>query len=87
MQKYSSKFTLLNKVLSGSQCFMIGDDVRDDIDGAQKAGIKGILVKTGKYHAGDESKIDPRPWKVADNLAHAVQMISDYLKSPENVLR
>ncbi|CAN7983538.1 unnamed protein product, partial [Ixodes hexagonus] len=27
---------------------MIGDDVRDDIDGAQKVGIRGILVQTGK---------------------------------------
>jgi len=60
---------------------MIGDDVRDDIDGSQKAGLKGILVKTGKYRPGDESKINPRPWMVADNLAHAVQIIENYLNN------
>lgn len=34
---------------------MIGDDVKDDVLGAQKAGLTGILVKTGKYREGDEN--------------------------------
>ncbi|KAJ3343863.1 hypothetical protein HDU93_005146 [Gonapodya sp. JEL0774] len=34
---------------------MIGDDVRDDILGAGKLGITGLLVRTGKYRAGDEN--------------------------------
>ncbi|KAK2720710.1 hypothetical protein QYM36_004560 [Artemia franciscana] len=33
---------------------MIGDDVRDDVEGAVKAGLFAILVKTGKYRTGDE---------------------------------
>ena len=28
---------------------MIGDDIINDVGGAQSAGIKGVLVKTGKY--------------------------------------
>lgn len=28
---------------------MIGDDIESDVGGAQRAGISGILVKTGKY--------------------------------------
>jgi HAD superfamily hydrolase (TIGR01458 family) len=28
---------------------MVGDDIRSDIDGAQRAGMAGILVRTGKY--------------------------------------
>jgi hypothetical protein len=36
------------------QVLMIGDDVRVDVGGAQRAGLKGALVKTGKYRAGDE---------------------------------
>lgn len=32
---------------------MIGDDIVGDIQGAQKAGIKSILVKTGKYREQD----------------------------------
>jgi HAD superfamily hydrolase (TIGR01458 family) len=29
---------------------MVGDDVESDIDGALRAGLAGILVRTGKYH-------------------------------------
>jgi HAD superfamily hydrolase (TIGR01458 family) len=32
---------------------MIGDDIKGDIDGAQQAGIKGVLVKTGKFNNMD----------------------------------
>jgi HAD superfamily hydrolase (TIGR01458 family) len=33
--------------------YMIGDDIRGDIEGAQKAGIHTILVKTGKFQTSD----------------------------------
>lgn len=32
---------------------MIGDDIQSDVLGAQKAGIKGILVRTGKFSPED----------------------------------
>lgn len=35
---------------------MFGDDVRDDVLGAQNAGFQGCLVKTGKYRESDEAK-------------------------------
>ncbi|CAN7980497.1 unnamed protein product [Ixodes pacificus] len=54
---------------------MIGDDVRDDIDGAQKVGIRGILVETGKYLPEDEHKISPKPWAVAPSFVEAVNVI------------
>jgi ribonucleotide monophosphatase NagD (HAD superfamily) len=28
---------------------MIGDDIFTDIDGAQAAGMRGVLVRTGKF--------------------------------------
>lgn len=31
---------------------MIGDDVRDDVLGAVDAGLRGVLVRTGKYLSG-----------------------------------
>lgn len=58
--------------------FMIGDDVKDDIDGAQKAGMLGILVKTGKYRQNDESTINPAPYRTVDSLADAVEIIIEY---------
>jgi phospholysine phosphohistidine inorganic pyrophosphate phosphatase len=39
---------------------MIGDDIRVDVGGAQRAGLKGALVKTGKYRPGDlEGPVKP----------------------------
>jgi HAD superfamily hydrolase (TIGR01458 family) len=35
------------------EVWMIGDDIRVDVGGAQQAGLKGVQVKTGKYRAGD----------------------------------
>lgn len=61
------------------ECVMIGDDVRDDIDGAQKTGMLGILVKTGKYRIGDEDKINPKPFKVVDDFQQAVEVIENEL--------
>ncbi|XP_075549594.1 haloacid dehalogenase-like hydrolase domain-containing protein 2 [Dermacentor variabilis] len=54
---------------------MIGDDVRDDIDGAQQVGIRGILVQTGKYMVGDELKIENRPWALVPSFVDAVDII------------
>ncbi|MCK5127710.1 MAG: TIGR01458 family HAD-type hydrolase [candidate division Zixibacteria bacterium] len=40
---------------------MVGDDINSDIGGAQNAGLRGILVKTGKYRESlvAESEITP----------------------------
>ena len=35
---------------------MVGDDIVNDILGAQAAGLTGILVRTGKYREGDEDQ-------------------------------
>lgn len=36
-----------------SECVMIGDDIEGDIKGAQDAGLKAALVKTGKFMPKD----------------------------------
>jgi HAD superfamily hydrolase (TIGR01458 family) len=47
--------------LKPSEAIMIGDDIDSDIGGAQAAGIKGVLVKTGKFRQSyfDASSIKP----------------------------
>lgn len=46
--------------VDASECVMIGDDIYSDIKGAQDAGLKGFLVKTGKFRESDlESGIMP----------------------------
>jgi HAD superfamily hydrolase (TIGR01458 family) len=52
---------------------MIGDDVRVDVGGAKKAGLKGALVKTGKYRAGDEN-VGP-PDYVIESIADLVGLL------------
>jgi HAD superfamily hydrolase (TIGR01458 family) len=32
---------------------MVGDDLRTDVEGAQRAGLAGVLVRTGKFAASD----------------------------------
>lgn len=35
--------------LDPAQCLMVGDDIDSDVAGAQAAGIRALLVQTGKY--------------------------------------
>ncbi len=56
---------------------MIGDDAESDMGGAIASGIRGILVQTGKYHAGDESRLAEPPAHVAAGLDEAVTWILD----------
>lgn len=47
---------------------MIGDDIRGDIDGAQQAGLSGLLVRSGKFRPTDlEQGITP--YAVLDSIA------------------
>jgi ribonucleotide monophosphatase NagD (HAD superfamily) len=36
---------------------MVGEDVDNDVLGAGAAGLKACLVRTGKFHPGDELKL------------------------------
>ncbi len=47
--------------LQPAQVAMIGDDIDADVGGGQQAGMRGILVKTGKYRKAycDGSRIKP----------------------------
>lgn len=56
------------------QAVMVGDDVEADVNGALAAGMRGILVRTGKYRAGDEQRMDAGGTVVAD-VAAAVERI------------
>ncbi len=46
--------------LEGTEILMIGDDIDVDVGGAQAAGLKGGLVKTGKFRPTDvEGAVQP----------------------------
>lgn len=39
--------------LAADQVVMVGDDIRSDVEGAQRAGLTGVLVRTGKFTPAD----------------------------------
>jgi ribonucleotide monophosphatase NagD (HAD superfamily) len=51
-----------------SEAVMVGDDLEADVLGAQRAGITGVLVRTGKFSDKDEEG-DDRPQHVVDSIA------------------
>ncbi|HMB76767.1 MAG TPA: TIGR01458 family HAD-type hydrolase [Kiloniellaceae bacterium] len=61
-----------------SEVVMVGDDAESDVAGALAAGIgEALLVKTGKYRDGDESRHRPAPTAVVADIADAVALILD----------
>lgn len=54
--------------LPASNTVMIGDDIRADIDAAQQCGIKGLLVRTGKFRSQD-LKQDITPHAILNSVA------------------
>jgi HAD superfamily hydrolase (TIGR01458 family) len=59
------------------QAILIGDDLSDDIGGAQAVGIPGILVRTGKFRAGDDTHPQIRPANVVADFPAAVNYLLD----------
>ncbi|HYF45619.1 MAG TPA: HAD hydrolase-like protein, partial [Acidimicrobiales bacterium] len=48
---------------------MVGDDVENDVLGAQACGLHGILVRTGKYRPEAVEAADGEPEVVVDSFA------------------
>jgi phospholysine phosphohistidine inorganic pyrophosphate phosphatase len=53
----------------GSPVAMIGDDLWSDVEGAQRAGLEGWLVRTGKFREGVLEESGIRPDRVLDSIA------------------
>lgn len=52
-----------------SEAAIIGDDLESDVRGGQAAGMKGILVRTGKFRGEDLERTGVRPDATFDSLA------------------
>ncbi|XP_029978550.1 phospholysine phosphohistidine inorganic pyrophosphate phosphatase [Sphaeramia orbicularis] len=69
-----------NSVLSDmgiqpQEALMIGDDLVNDVGGAQRCGMKGVQVRTGKYRPSDEKHPTVTADGTVDDLARAVDTI------------
>jgi len=54
---------------------MVGDDIVNDIHGAQVLGIRGALVKTGKFLPGDFEKVPEPPDFVLETVGELPGLI------------
>jgi HAD superfamily hydrolase (TIGR01458 family) len=54
---------------SARQSIMVGDDIENDIGGAQQAGLRGILVCTGKHQADSPLLKQVQPDAILPSLA------------------
>jgi phospholysine phosphohistidine inorganic pyrophosphate phosphatase len=54
--------------LEADQVVMVGDDIRSDVEGAQRAGLAGVLVRTGKFSPSDLSG-EVSPDALLDSIA------------------
>jgi len=62
------------------QLVMVGDDIHADVLGAQRAGMAGVLVRTGKFRPSDLAGIEEEPDHVLDDIGQ----LPDLLRSRDS---
>ena len=62
--------------LDPSEVLMFGDDLYNDIYGAQRLKVNGILVKTGKYHHKMLEMNDVKPYGSIDSIGNLAKILS-----------
>ncbi|XP_041066306.1 phospholysine phosphohistidine inorganic pyrophosphate phosphatase isoform X1 [Carcharodon carcharias] len=65
--------------LEPDRVIMIGDDIVNDVGGAQQCGMKAVQVRTGKYRPCDEQHPTVKADGYVDNLAQAVRILLEHL--------
>ncbi len=54
---------------------MVGDDIDSDVGGAQQMGIRGCLVRTGKYRAAYAEQSTVQPNYILDSVAELTEFV------------
>ena len=52
-----------------SEIVMVGDDAEFDVSASVALGMRGVLVRTGKYREGDEARVTPAPSALLRSVA------------------
>lgn len=68
------QLALENLGLPPEKVVMVGDDIEMDIAGAQKVGMKTVLVRTGKYREGLVAQSDVTPDVIIDSVVDLVSL-------------
>ncbi|MBE8401637.1 TIGR01458 family HAD-type hydrolase [Leptospira borgpetersenii] len=61
-----------------SETIMIGDDLDSDVGGAQVCGIRGVLVKTGKYRNEILQNSNVRPDAIWENISSLIPFFQKF---------
>ncbi|AXR62622.1 TIGR01458 family HAD-type hydrolase [Leptospira mayottensis] len=61
-----------------SETIMIGDDLDSDVGGAQACGMRGVLVKTGKYRDGILQNSNVRPDAIWENISSLIPFLQKF---------
>jgi HAD superfamily hydrolase (TIGR01458 family) len=69
------RLALNDMELQPGEVAMIGDDIRTDIGGAMNIGIRGILVRTGKFREENLQDKDVVPDQVIDSIRDLPSLI------------
>ncbi|MBN3299025.1 phospholysine phosphohistidine inorganic pyrophosphate phosphatase [Amia ocellicauda] len=69
------KSVLADMGLEPHEALMIGDDLVNDVGGAQRCGMRALQVRTGKYRPSDEQHPSVRADGYVDDLAAAVDAL------------
>lgn len=72
------KFALSTIGTAPPEAVMIGDDLQNDVKGAQDCGIAGVLVRTGKYRQDTAAQSTVKP----DLILHSVAELPGLLTRP-----
>jgi HAD superfamily hydrolase (TIGR01458 family) len=65
--------------IAAGDAIMIGDDIDNDVLAAQRCGLAGVLVKTGKYQARTHSGAATAPDHVLDSIADLPQLLQQLI--------
>jgi HAD superfamily hydrolase (TIGR01458 family) len=61
--------------VSADDVVMVGDNVLSDVNGAQAAGLRGVLVRTGAFRAEQLEGAEREPDAVIDSVADLADLI------------
>lgn len=64
---------------SAGEAVMVGDDIESDIGGAKAAGLRGVLVRTGKFREETLAAATVQPDAVADSIADVPTLLREGL--------
>jgi len=63
------RVTLDSTGVPAAHAIMVGDDIVSDVGGAQRFGMRGVLVRTGKHRPDDVARTGIKPVAVLDSVA------------------